>query len=146
MSARDKRRLALIGRQLMIARIARREALGALADALAEERRSRDLAQRSRGLAASYAGRRGAGEGDEVAGRMRFAGALSRLADDAGTGGAQAAREAEEQARALAGTERRIERLETREAEASRALAAARERRLGEAQGALARKLQRRLP
>lgn len=141
MTARERRRLALLGRQLVLARVARREALDELAGALAEERRSRDLALRSRDLADAYARQKGAGEGGELAGRMRFAGALSRVAADAETSGTESARAAEGRARALAETERRMERIESREAEARRALERALERRADAAAGALARKL-----
>lgn len=141
MIARDKRRLALLGRQLALARVARREALGSLAGALAEERRSRDLALRSRDLADAYARRKGAGDGGDLAGRMRFAGALSQVAANAETSGAESAREAEGRARAVAEAERRTERLESREAEARRALERALERRADAAAGVLARKV-----
>lgn len=144
MSAREMRRLALARRQLTLARIDRREALGGLAASLAEEARSRALAQRSRAMATDYTARRGGGAGEELAGRLRFAGSLARLAGDAEASGFEAAREAGAQAHALAATERRLERLETREAEARRAREAARETRAAESAGGMARKLQSR--
>lgn len=143
MNTRAQRRLVLIGRQLTLERTRRREALGGLADALGEEDRSRRLAERSRSLAAQYAARTGEEAGADLAGRVRFSGALSRLAGNAQDSGAQAARDAASHARALAAAEQRVERLETREAEARRALDLERERRARDPAGALARKLHR---
>jgi len=143
---RTKRRRALVARQLALGRIARREALGGLAGALAEEKRSRALAVRSRDMAAEYAGPGGHGGaqvGAALAGRLRFAGALVRLAGEAEARGEEAAREAGCQARALAAAERRLEMLEARAASARRAEEMARERREDAAAGPLARKLQR---
>jgi len=144
MSARERRRLVRIGRQLALARIERRESIGELADAIAEEVRSRHLAERSRRLAADYATPKGIEAGADLAGRVGFVGALSRLAGDAEASGAEAAHEADTRKRALAAAERRIERLESHEAEARRAVEEQRRRRAGDPAAALARKLQRR--
>ncbi|MEE4289332.1 MAG: hypothetical protein V2J14_08180 [Erythrobacter sp.] len=149
MSSRATRRSTLITRQLALARIARREALAGLAGALAEERRSHALAARSRDMAAGYAGRAKPDAGIEPAGaltgRLRFAGALERLAGDAEARGFEAGREAEWHARALAGAERRLEVLETRAAEARRAAEAARDRRMDASADAQTRALARKL-
>jgi hypothetical protein len=143
MNSRDKRRLARIGRMLALARIERREALGALAGSIAEEARSRKLAARSRTLAGGYAGRGGVEAGADLAERIAFVGGLSRLATDAEASGQEAAQEADTHMRSLTGAERRIERLEIREAQARRALEEKLQRRAADPAATLARKLQK---
>jgi len=143
MNSRDKRRFARIGRMLALARIERREALGGLAGSIAEEARSRKLAARSRTLAVGYVGRGGVEAGADLAGRIAFVGGLSRLATDAEASGEEAALEADMHMHSLKGAERRIERLEIREAEARRVLEETSQRHAADPAATLARKLQK---
>ncbi len=139
----ERRRLALVRLQTMIAAMARREAMRGLAEALDEERRRAALGQRSAALLASAGARPGPASGAELARRTRFAGGLSQIARDAAAARGDAQRQAEWQAGQLAAAEARARRLAELEIAAASALAAARERRAAPLPAAMARKLQR---
>lgn len=140
---REVRRLALVQRQALIARIARQQALRGLAQALEDEERSRALAERSRALLAAIASQPGATSGAALAEREAFAASLAKLARQASAAAQDAARQSEWQAETLAKAELRAERMAERAGQARLAVAQARERR-ADAAGAsgLARKLQ----
>ncbi len=126
---REARRLALIERQALITKVARRQALRALADALAAEERSNALASRSRYLAAASAPKEGLTTGAALASRAGFTSGLEQLAATAEGSASDAARLSVWQAEVLAETEARAKRLAERESEARAALDATRTRR-----------------
>lgn len=140
----ERRRLALVRLQAKIARMARREAMRGLAEALDEERRRTALAQRSEALLASAGARAGTASGEELARRTRFAGGIARIARDAAAARGDALRQAEWQAGQLGAAEARARRLAELEIDAASALAAARERHAAALPAAMARKLQSR--
>lgn len=139
------RRLALLRLQAMLAGMARREAMRALAASLEEERRRSLLAERAAALLAASAPRSGASTGARLADRMRFAGGIAGVAQDAAAARGDALRQAEWQAASLAAAEARSRRIAQLETAASRALEAARSSRAAAAAPALARKLQSKL-
>ncbi len=139
---REARRLALIERQALIARVARRQALRTLAEALEAEARSHALAARSRRLVAASAPPPGPTTGAALAERAGFTAGLAQLAATAAEAAEDAARQAAWQAEALARAETRARRLAEREAEARSALEAAKARREQALALPLARKLQ----
>lgn len=142
---REKRRLALIQRQALMARVARQQALRAMAEALESEERSRALAGRSRMLVAASAPQPGAMLAEAFAARAGFAASLAQLAATANDAASDAARQTEWQAETLGRAETRAKRLAEREGEARAALEAAQERReQSHAAAMLARKLQSR--
>ena len=137
----EARRLALVRLQGMMAAMARREAMRALADALDEERRRSAVARRSAALLASANPREGAASAATLAERVRFAAGVARLAGDAEAAKSDAQRQAAWQADLLAAAETRARRIAELEASALRALEAARAAR-ADAAVKLARKLQ----
>lgn len=140
----QRRRLALLRLQAKIARMARREAMRGLAEALDEERRRSALAQRSAALLAGAGARSGAASGEELARRTRFASGIAQIARDAEAASGDAVRQAEWRADQLAAAESRARRLAELEIAAASALAAARERAAAPLAPAMARKLQSR--
>lgn len=138
---REARRLALLKRQSLIAEVARKQALRALAEALEAEARGQALAVRSLRLVAASAAREGATSGAALAQRAAFTAGLAQLAANAGDAARDAARQREWQSEALARTETRAKRLAEMGAEARTALAAAHERRAAAREMPLARKL-----
>jgi hypothetical protein len=139
---REARRLALIERQAMIAGVARKQALRALAEAMEAEARSHALAARSRALVGASAPVPGETTGAVLGGRAAFTASLARLAATARDAAADAARQSVWQADTLARVETRSKRLAEREAEARAALDAARARReQAHEASAMARKL-----
>lgn len=138
---REARRLALLKRQSLIAEVARKQALRALAEALEAEARGQALAARSLRLVAASAAREGETTGAALALRAAFTAGLAQLATNAGDAARDAARQREWQADALARTETRAKRLAEMSAEALRALSAAQERRAAAREVPLARKL-----
>jgi hypothetical protein len=139
---REKRRLALIRRQALMARVARQQALRALAEALESEERSQMLAGRSRMLVAASAPQPGAMLAEAFAARAGFAASLAQLAATAADAASDAARQTEWQAETLSRAETRAKRLAEREDAARAALETAQERReQAHAAAALARKL-----
>lgn len=139
---REARRLALIERQALITKVARRQALRALADAIAAEEKSQLLASRSRYLAAASAPREGLTTGAALASRAGFTSGLEQLAVTAADAAVDAARVSAWQAEVLAETEARAKRLAERESEARAALDATKIRRELVGLGMVARKLQ----
>lgn len=111
--AKDKS-LKRAERQLTLARIARRDAMAALADALEEENRSASLAHRTREMAKDYTARKGVETGGTLGQNKKFANELTQLARSAEQAQADALRQADWQVDALAHAEQRIERLDAR--------------------------------
>ena len=139
---RERRRVALIARQLMLARHARREAMGVLAEALSEERRSADLSARSVALASEYGAVRRVETAIDLQTNTSFAASLAQLAQQAEQARQDASDQVRWQAQALARAEHRKSALEERAKDAWRALEAVDERREQDAALAVARKLQ----
>lgn len=138
---REARRLALLRRQSLIAEVARKQALRALAEALEAEARSSALAARSQRLVAASAPGKGPTTGAALAARAEFTAGLARLAAHAGEAARDAARQRDWQAETLTRTETRARRLAEMAAEARTALAAAKDRREAARAVPLARKL-----
>lgn len=137
----EARRLALIRRQALIAKVARRQALVSLAEALDAETRSAALAERSRQLVAASTPKLGTMAADVFAARAVFTASLVQLAGNAADAATDAARQSAWQADTLAQAETRAKRLAEREGEARAALAAVRLRRAEAEAPLLARKL-----
>ncbi len=110
--ARNARRLQTLQRQHRIAVIARREAIGALANAQADETQSANLAERSKTLARTYSGSVGEVAGSDLAQSSRFASSLAGIASEAERSRALAADERGLAAQKLAQREQRLERLD----------------------------------
>jgi len=111
---RERRRVALASRQVLLARVARREALAALADAAGEEARTARLTARSRALATEYRRTGDMHDGGALRERTNFAGALEKLARNAEQAGEAAGVQVERQAKALNRAETREKRLAER--------------------------------
>ncbi len=139
---REARRLALLQRQALLAKVARRQALRGLADALAAEERSQLIAARSRQLALASAPQPGATSGAALAARSGFTASLAQLAVTAAEAAGDAARQSAWQAETLAAAETRARRLAEREAEVRAALDAFKAKREAAHAPPLARKLQ----
>lgn len=141
---RERRRAVLAERQALIGRVARLQALHALAEALRQEERSCALAARSRRMLQSAQPGPGCAGGEELAARSAFAASLARLARDARSAARDHARLVERQATALAWAQNRAKRLEQR-ADAARDLLARTGAQRRQVEGAgMARKLQER--
>ncbi|KEO89568.1 hypothetical protein EH32_03435 [Erythrobacter litoralis] len=138
---RERRRLALAKRQLLIAQIAQRQAMRGLADALGEETRSRTLVERSRSLLESYSYVSGLASGEALTERGRFLASLSEVSAAAERAEGDAARQAEWQADVLAKADTRMRRFEDRTLEARRALETELNRRAASPPLGMARKL-----
>jgi hypothetical protein len=141
---REARRLALIERQRLIAEVARKQALRALAEALETEARHTAIAARTRALVSASAPGEGPTTGAALAGWAGFTAGLARIAVQADEAAQDAARQRVWQADSLVAAETRAKRLAEREAEARGALDALRERREAARSVPLARKLQSR--
>ncbi|BDI60111.1 hypothetical protein [Qipengyuania nanhaisediminis] len=132
MTARGRRRESLVGRQLVLARIARREAMAALADAIVKEENSASLAERSAEMIRAYSRRREAQDGEDLRSQSRFLGSLGAIAEDAEA----ARRDAIDQTRwhvdTLAAAQTRADRLEKRDSQARKARRAEAERKIAE--------------
>lgn len=143
---KDKRRLILVGRQLQLTKVARREAIGALADALKEEGRSAELAKRSQNLADEYARRRQVQDAHTLTANMAFSQSLQHTAQQADAATKDARQQVDWQMQTLATAETRATRLEEQMKAARReveALTAKREFSQSiEPKSRLARKLQ----
>ncbi len=140
---REARRLALLRRQSLIAEVARKQALRALAEALEAEARGAALAQRSLRLVAASIPREGPTTGAALAQRAGFTAGLAQLAANAADSARDAARQREWQVETLARAETRAKRLGELSAEARAALSAAQDRREAARTVPMARKLQR---
>jgi hypothetical protein len=139
---REARRLALIQRQALIAKVARRQALRGLAEALEAEARSHALADRASALVASSAPQPGATQGAALAARAGFTAGLAQLAVTAAEAAGDAARQSAWASETLALAETRSRRLAEREVEARAALDAVKAKAEAARSLPLARKLQ----
>ncbi|MEM1196376.1 MAG: hypothetical protein AAGH57_09760 [Pseudomonadota bacterium] len=126
---REKRRLALARRQVLLAEVSERAAMLSLATALAEETRSATLAQRSRDLAKAYGGRPDARDGGALGQSGRFSAALGSLAHDAEQARDDASQQAAWHVEALGKAKTKARRQSERLEEARAALEQAQERR-----------------
>lgn len=126
----------------MLSRIARREALTALAEALAEEARSKELSRRSRKLADGYMQLDQVSSGSALSHQVLFAGELAKLASSAEDARGDAARQAAWQSEALSVAEQRFERLSHRSSELKSEIEAAQTRQEQTEEAAMARTLQ----
>jgi hypothetical protein len=140
---REARRLVLLRRQSLIAEVARKQALRALAEALEAEARGTALAERSLRLVAVSAPRAGETTGAALGQRAGFTAGLAQLAANAADSARDAALQREWQVETLARAETRARRLAELSANARAALAAAQDRREAARTVPLARKLQR---
>lgn len=142
---RERRKLALAQRQLLMARLSEREAMRALAGALGEEDRSAALEERSRELAQDYSVRAYMADTaplvDEIATNARFTASLNTLAGQAGKARADAADQLRWQSDALGAAKTKVQRLEERERTARVGLQQAKAAREA-ARDTMARKLQ----
>ncbi len=126
----------------MLARVARREALSALAEAASQEMRSAQLAARSRELAHVSRTASPATDGESLRTFAKFAGALEALAREAERACVDATEQAGRHAEALARADTRTQRLEDRLSDARGALREVEERRRAPVPTQLARGLQ----
>lgn len=120
---RERRRVKLAERQLVLARIDRRDAMTRLAGTVAEEARSTALAARSRAMMQSYDAPGAMSVAADLRAQAAMAGALARLAHEAERTRSAAQRRAEGEADALAASETRLKRLEEHADKTRRALA-----------------------
>lgn len=139
---RERRRLALAKRQALLAQVERREALAALAEAVAEETRNANLAARSRDLLSSYGQRAGMPEASELRTKAAFVRSLQAIADQADQAHADARDHSHWQSRTLAAAQTRADRYADRLLEAKRELRSVLERREQPLAQRMARKLQ----
>lgn len=139
---RERRRLALAKRQALLAQVERREALAALAEAVAEETRNASLAARSRDLLSSYGQRAGMPEASELRTKAAFVRSLQAIADQADQAHADARDQSHWQSRTLAAAQTRADRYADRLLEAKRELRSVLERREQPLAQRMARKLQ----
>ncbi len=138
---RERRKLALAKHQLLIAKIARREALSALAKSLDEEHKSAQLADKSRSLARGYRVDMREGDAQMLAVRAHFASSLTDLAKDADRARGDAEEQAQFHREALSQTEAREDRLKDFANAAERDLDRRLEARDRTVEGKLARRL-----
>ncbi|MEO0906028.1 MAG: hypothetical protein AAFY07_00750 [Pseudomonadota bacterium] len=139
---REARHLALARRQLLLAQMARREAMAALADAVTHEGRSAALAVRSAQLVEEYSARPAPHMAQALREQAAFVGSLQTIHEQAGRAHNDARDQSQWQSQALAAAQSRAERMEERSQKAHRALEQAIERRDPPAMGQMARKLQ----
>lgn len=111
---RERRRIRLIECQLQLAKVARRETLAELSDAVAEEERTALLVGRTRTIAGSFRDLSPANDGAALFERASFTSCLEAIARDAERVGRDAGDRARAQALALAETETREKRLSER--------------------------------
>ena len=126
----------------MLAKIARREAMAALAVALTEERKSAELAERSRLLLQEYGARGEAATGAVLRNHAAFLHSLQNVAQQADEARKDAGDQARWQVETLAAAETRASRLEEQVETARRELAALESKRDSAAAAYVARKLQ----
>ncbi|MEE4201617.1 hypothetical protein [Erythrobacter sp.] len=117
---RENAKVRLARRQLLLAQSGRREAMAALADALGEERRSDDLAQRARELCQAYGVRSGSGADMPFAYTQRFVQALGQVACDADRSHREARTRSQHRTTQLAAANERTRIIEDRHAAACR--------------------------
>ncbi|MFU7529342.1 hypothetical protein [Qipengyuania sp. ASV99] len=112
--AQAKRRLTLASRQLTLAKIARRDAMAALANAVSEAARSEVLAQRSHELMRDYGGRPASSTGAGLRQESGFVRRLQEVAQQADQARKDTDLQAQWQAQSLAAAETRATRFEER--------------------------------
>lgn len=137
---RERRRLKLATQQLTLAKVARREAMAGLADAITEETRSSALASRSQDLMSAYAQPQ---PGTDVSGlqdRAAFVRSVKAIKDQAEEARRDASDQVEWQARSLAAADTRAGRLEDQASEARREIEALLEKREAQVANGVARK------
>lgn len=146
MKARKK--LSRAQRQYTLAKIARREALSALASAVAEERQSAVVSERSAELLRHYSAGRHGDLGSELQDHRTFISALQGVANQASEAHKDAADQVTWQSQALAKADNKASRYEDRLKSAKREVEAQQERGMAgtpaSKPSALARKLQNR--
>lgn len=103
--------MALIARQVMLARASRREALGALADANGEEAHTSRLATRTRALAKEYRRHDDLPDGQALSAKVSFAAALNTMARDAERAGEAAKQQVDRRSEVFARVQDREKRL-----------------------------------
>lgn len=140
---KEKSRFILAKRQVMLARMARRTAMGSLADALAEEQRSAEIAERAGELLANHGQRSGADLGQTLILHAAFAHSLHDIASKAEQSRTDASEQARWQRDALAAAETRLSLSEEKAAGALKQVDAAMQRRDAAANSGLARNLHR---
>ncbi|MEP3422225.1 MAG: hypothetical protein ABJN35_10860 [Erythrobacter sp.] len=139
---KTRRRLRLASRQLALAKVTKREAMAALADAVSEESRSTALAQRSRDLLHDYGKRAAANNAYSLRANAGFVRQLHDVADQAGKAVKDAKEQAQWQVESLAKAETRARRLEEQKDKARTALQAIQLRRETDQLAGMAHKLQ----
>lgn len=137
-----QRRIKLTQRQLTLAKIARREAMAALADTVKEETRSAALAQRSRNLMAEYAARQVTPTGGSLRESAAFSRGLQEISEQAGQARDDASEQAAWQVQTLAAAETRQARFEEKLSHAKQIDAVMRANRELAYSSGMARKLQ----
>lgn len=130
----------------MLAVIARREAMAALAEAIEEEQRTHALAERCRALLCEYGTRPPAEDAEALRERTAFTASLQGVAEQAEQAQLDASDQTVWQASTLAAAETRAARIEERREAAKRTLEAVLERREQSHGQAVARKLHSDLP
>ena len=129
---REERRLRLARRRKVLAEVGQRAAMQSLAEALAQERRSAEVAGRSEELMRAYGGRSDAADAGALSQAARFSNALGLLARDAQRSLADASAQAIWEREALAKAQTRAERQEERLQRAEADMRAHKERRAAE--------------
>lgn len=137
---RERRRLELTHKQLLLAGIARREALGTMAEALRDEGQSAALAERTRMIADDYADKTAIPDGSSLTMISRFTGALQAIATDAERAGDAARERAKMQSGVVSASQERLRKLQDRASQDHSKLLAAQELR-ADPHSQMARKL-----
>lgn len=141
----ERRHLNLASRQLVLAKIARREAMAALADAVSEEARSTNLAERSRALLREYSQRADPVSGDTMRDQAAFVRSLQSISNDADQASKDASDQAKWQTQTLAAAETRASRFEERKQAALRDMDALRSKREAAPQSKMPQKMAHKL-
>lgn len=130
---REKKRLKLAKRQLMLAQIARREARFALANAIGEEERSGKIHARANALLSEYEKRLcapdQASHSHILQANLTFVRSLQSMADDAGQAHRDAKDQSQWQMQSLARQESRLDNAQERFGQERRAMESLREKR-----------------
>jgi len=138
---RAQRRLTMMSRQMTLAKIAKREAMVSLADAVTQEARSAHLSQRSRGLLSEYSKRLAAKSGHDLQGNAKFVHQLQEVAEQAAKALNDASDQARWQVQSLAKAESRASRFSERIDAAKRDIESIKAKRETAQTGQMARKL-----
>ena len=138
---REARHLALVRQQLLLAQVARREAIAALADAGEQEGHSAALSMRSAQLVDEYSARPAPVLAQSLREQAAFIGSLQTIQEQADHAHDDARDQSQWQSQALAAAQSRADRMEERTQKARRALEQVIERRDPPPVAHLARKL-----